>query len=309
MKLIVVMATYNGVRYIEEQTQSILAGQVRPSRLVIRDDHSHDRTLEIAQKLADTSTTDVEFDIRKNKTGLGAAKNFLSMLNELPKDTGYVAFSDQDDIWEPWKLKRGIEFLSPERVGDQPALYCSRQKLVDEQGNCIKLSPNYMHEPSFSNALVENIATGCTTIINRRALNIIQESSHPLPDIEFHDWWLNLIISGVGGKVIFDSEPGIKYRQHTSNVQGARVSLLASMKTLIKRQLSGQLKNQIERNLKAASKVDGKFTSANRKKLKAFQKARNSNFTQRVDYLRSSSIYRQTWLDDLVMRIMILIGA
>lgn len=307
MKLIVVMATYNGARYIEEQTQSILAGQVRPSRLVIRDDHSHDRTLEIAQKLADTSTTDVEFDIRKNKTGLGAANNFLSMLNELPKDTDYVAFSDQDDIWEPWKLKRGIEFLSHER--DQPALYCSRQQLVDDQGNNIKLSPNYMHEPSFSNALVENIVTGCTTIINRRALNTIQELSQPLPDIAFHDWWLNLIISGVGGKVIFDSEPSIKYRQHNDNVHGARVSLLASFKTLIKRQLSGQLKDQIERNIKAASKVDGKFTPANRKKLKAFQKARSSNFTQRVSYLRSSSIYRQTWLDDVVMRMMILIGA
>ena len=309
MKLIVVMATYNGAHYIEEQIHSILTGQVCPSQLVIRDDHSQDRTLDIAQRLADTTTTDVEFDIRKNKTGLGAANNFLSMLNELPKDTDYVAFSDQDDIWQPWKLKRAIEFLSHERVGDQPALYCSRQQLVDEEGNNIKLSPNYMHEPSFSNALVENIATGCTAMINRRALNIIQESSYPLPNVEFHDWWLNLIISGVGGEVIFDSEPGIKYRQHTSNVQGARVSLLASMKTLIKRQLSGQLKNQIERNIKAASKVDGTFTPANRKKLKAFQKARNSNFTQRVSYLRSSSIYRQTWLDDLVMRMMILIGA
>ena len=64
------MATYNGARYIEEQTQSILAGQVRPSRLVIRDDHSQDRILELAQKLADTSATDVEFDIRKNKRGV-----------------------------------------------------------------------------------------------------------------------------------------------------------------------------------------------------------------------------------------------
>jgi glycosyltransferase involved in cell wall biosynthesis len=303
------MATYNGAPYIDEQIRSILAGQVRPSRLVIRDDHSHDKTLELAQKLAATSPSGVEFDIRKNKTGLGAAKNFLSILNELPDDTDFVAFSDQDDIWEPWKLKRAIQLLSDEEIGDQPALYCSRQQLVDEQGHSIKLSPNYKRQPSFSNALVENIATGCTVLINRRALSIAQALSHPLPDIGFHDWWLNLIITGVGGKVIFDSEPSIKYRQHSTNVRGARVSLLAGLNTRIKRQMSGQLRDQIERNLKAASKVGDKFTPANRKKLESFQKARHSNFTQRLNYLRSTSIYRQTRLDDLIMKILLLIRA
>jgi len=309
LKLVVVMATYNGAPYIDEQIRSILTGQIRPNQLIIRDDHSHDKTLELAHKLAATSTSDVEFDIRKNQTGLGAAKNFLSILNELPNDTDFVAFSDQDDIWEPWKLKRAVQFLSDEKIGEQPALYCSRQQLVDEQGQNIKLSRNFKHQPSFSNVLVENIATGCTVLINRRALNIIQEVSQPLPDIAFHDWWLNLIISGVGGKVIFDSKPGIKYRQHDANVRGGQVSLLAGLKTRIKRQIAVQLRDQIERNIKAASKVDEKFTPTNRKKLDAFRKARNSNFTQRVTYLRSASIYRQSRLDDIVMKMLLLVGA
>ncbi|RUM94188.1 MAG: hypothetical protein DSZ28_04510 [Thiothrix sp.] len=309
MKLVVVMATYNGAPYIDEQIHSIIAGELQPSRLVIRDDRSCDKTLELAKKLAASTTSDVEFDIKKNKTSLGAARNFLSTLNEIPSDTDFVAFSDQDDIWKPWKLKRAVRFLSENQIGDQPALYCSRQQLVDEQGHSIKLSPDYSHQPSFSNVLVENIATGCTTLINRRALNIVQELSHPLPDIEFHDWWLNLIISGVGGKVIFDSKPSIKYRQHSNNVRGARTSLYTGLKMRIKRQVSGQLKNQIERNIKAAAKVDNKFTPTNRKQLEAFQKARKGNIAQRANYLRTASIYRQTRMDDLIMKILLLAGA
>jgi hypothetical protein len=144
------------------------------------------------------------------------------MLQESTPKASYVAFSDQDDIWHLDKLEKGIRALAAKEDGDCPAPYCTRQFLVDASGQPIGLSPDYRRPPSFNNALVENIETGCTMIVNQPVVELVK--SLPLPDVVFHDWWLYLLVTGVGGKVVFDPEPGIDYRQHGKNLVGSTAS-------------------------------------------------------------------------------------
>ncbi len=110
-------------------------------------------------------------------------------------------------------------------------MYCSRLEYVDESLRHL----GYSRIPSrmgFSNALVENVATGCTIVLNRQARNLITQNfpRHAL----LHDWWSYLVISAFG-KVDFDPRPAIKYRQHSNNRVGATTSHAESLKRRFER--------------------------------------------------------------------------
>ncbi|MCF6322294.1 MAG: glycosyltransferase family 2 protein [Rhizobiaceae bacterium] len=297
MSLVVVIATYNGAPYIEQQILSILGGSLVPDRLIIRDDHSNDATLDIVAQLSKNS--EVKFDIKKNPTRLGSTLNFLTMLKQIPRDVNFVALSDQDDIWEPWKLEKSMEKLAS--TGDsRPALYCSRQQLVNAEGKSIKLSPANIRGPSFANALVENIVSGCTSVINRSTLNLIHDLE--TPDVFFHDWWLYLIVSGCGGNVFFDSKPGIRYRQHSANIAGSPVNFFQNLKGRFRRQISGQSRELIGRNTAALLKASQILTDENNNLLNKFEQARNANLSQRMAYAYKTPLHRQTTIDSAIMR-------
>jgi hypothetical protein len=223
----------------------------------------------------------------------------------VPKDIDFVAFSDQDDIWQPWKLKRAIAHLSSISQS-KPAAYCSRQQLVDQNAQKLRLSPAHKYGPSFANALVENIMTGCTVVLNRDALNLAQKQN--IPDVKFHDWWLYLFISGVGGYVYFDPKPGILYRQHGGNVAGSPVSRVENFKARLKRQFLGQSKNLITLNLAAAAQFSPLLTAHNRQLLQDFTQARKGTMRQRISFLIQNPVYRQTKIDSAIMRLLYLLN-
>jgi len=103
-----------------------------------------------------------------------------------------------------------------------PLLYCSDTYLTDEQLNIIK-KDNKMPRPTWGNALVQNICTGCTAVMNKRLRDIVKETSPQ--NIIMHDWWLYLTAE-LYGEVCYDNEAHVKYRQHGNNAYGAKVSKL-----------------------------------------------------------------------------------
>ena len=149
----------------------------------------------------------------------GAMGNFFTLLAHAPSGARY-AFCDQDDVWLPNKLMRAVRTF---RGYDEkmPTLYCSRQVIVDEILARLGLSPDVPRPPSLSNALVQNIATGNTVVINEAARRVILAT--PAPANSFHDWWSYIVVTAVGGAVIFDRRPSILYRQHRLNAVGARL--------------------------------------------------------------------------------------
>lgn len=214
---VVLLATFNGEAFLAEQLRSLRDQRDEDWVLVVRDDLSTDRTPFILEAFAANCRPGQVVRLPEGPARLGALGNFLALLAQAPPGRRY-AFCDQDDVWLPDKLLRASRALAGEAV-DRPALYCARQRLVDgkleEQG----LSPPIPRPASLRNAFVQNIATGCTVVLNEAARQAILAT--PPPAITLHDWWAYLVTTAVGGHVIVDPHPVILYRQHGANVVGA----------------------------------------------------------------------------------------
>lgn len=209
-RVVVLMSTYNGERYVREQLCSVLAQLPKHGRILVRDDGSQDGTVATIEALQDP-----RIHVSRGPN-CGFGRSFLTLLAAAPPDADMVMFADQDDLWLPGKVGRAWQHLLV--LQDRPALYGSVQMLVDAALRPLRRTPPWPREPSFANALTENIITGCTAAINRPALLLLQRAGVP-DGVFFHDWWLYLVISAFGS-VVHDDEPTLLYRQHGANVIG-----------------------------------------------------------------------------------------
>lgn len=213
MKLAILMATYNGENYLQEQIESILQQKVDiPFDLIVRDDGSTDGTVQLLE--AYRAKGALTYYTGEN---LGAAKSFIHLLRTNP-GYDFYAFSDQDDVWNPDKLNKGLRAIA-ELSG--PALYCTNAELVsaDLQSfgrNTHRATPTY----NLVSALcLASCAQGCTSVFNSALAQVIQ--SHAMPNVFImHDSLVTCLCMLIGGKIIYDPIPSIKYRMHGSNVFG-----------------------------------------------------------------------------------------
>ncbi len=218
-QIAILLATYNGAKYIREQLDSLFQQSCDDFHLYIRDDGSKDDTLKIVeeyrQKFSDRIT--VLEDSQKHK---GAAKSFMTLLQEA--DSDYYMFCDQDDIWLPTKVEKTLARMK-EIEGTAPVLVATDLKVVDEQLSPIKDSFNadlkidvFRKHPEL--ICVRHVVTGCTMMFNRAA----KEASLPMsPRATMHDEWVALSVHFKGGIISILDETTILYRQHTSNTLGA----------------------------------------------------------------------------------------
>jgi hypothetical protein len=146
---------------------------------------------------------------------LGPLRSFWWQLQHAPADGAPVAFCDQDDVWLPGKLARAAALLAAH--AEEPAMYCGRARLVDANLRPIGLSPLPRRAVGFANALVENVAIGCTVVLNARARALLLRAM-PTKAL-MHDWWAYLVLSALG-RVVYDPEVHVLYRQHGANVTG-----------------------------------------------------------------------------------------
>jgi glycosyltransferase involved in cell wall biosynthesis len=209
-RVVVLMSTYNGARYVAEQLRSILEQLPADGLVLVRDDGSQDDTVQVVQALRDPRVSVTQ------GLNLGFGASFLTLLGLVPKDAGLVLFSDQDDVWLPGKIARAGAALAG--FGERPALYGSAQILVDETLRPIQATPPWPSGPTFQGALTENMITGCTAALNRAAVDVLQQAG-TAAGVRFHDWWCYVVISALG-EVVLDGEPTLLYRQHGRNQIG-----------------------------------------------------------------------------------------
>lgn len=203
MTVEVLMSTYNGEKYIQEQVESILK-QTIPVHITVRDDGSKDSTVKILQNYDRVNV--IKGD------NLGSTESFLTLIDSAP-EADYYAFSDQDDVWDAEKIEIAVKALV--NYKDKPSIYSGNTRLVDGDLNFIKdetLNPI----TTLGSAIVKNYATGCTVVFNRKLMDELKKY-HPV-GIPFHDWWVNLVSLSVGGVSIYDVKPHMSYRQHGNNV-------------------------------------------------------------------------------------------
>jgi glycosyltransferase involved in cell wall biosynthesis len=209
-KIIILLSSWNGEKYIYDLLNSILNQIFSGDALIlIRDDGSTDSTIKIIENL-----NDHRIKLFKGKN-IGVKKSFFELV-ELSKSfkPDFIVFADQDDIWIQGKIQRAIDLLSNL---NGPALYCSALTLVDQDLNHLSYY-DYKYKLSLESSLLSNCCTGCTCVINKDLLNIIK----PPKDyslIFMHDWWM-YATAILYGTVVYDKESFIMYRQHSSNQVG-----------------------------------------------------------------------------------------
>ena len=306
-RLTILMATYNGERFLQDQLDSFSRQSFVDWDLWVSDDGSSDSTKIILNNYA-LEHKEQHLVCIIDGPRQDFVQNFLNLTCSCKSESEFFAFSDQDDIWENDKLQRAINWL--ETVSpDTPALYCSRTEIVDEDARPTT-PPTYSQlmkvAPSFSNALVQSIAGGNTMVFNKAAKQLIEFFGGSI-DVPSHDWWVYLLITGVGGKVYYDPVSTLLYRQHRKNVVGSNKSLGAKFVRL-KKFLDGSYKSYNEKNVYYLCKCSHLLTNENQERLAFFCKARNSSTLQRLKKLKKSRARRNGFLFNVALWIGVVIG-
>lgn len=224
--MIILMGSYNGAAYIEEQIQSIQQQTIQDWQLIVRDDNSSDHTRELVQQYADQ---DSRIKLLEDYSHKGVINNFGELLNYAKNHTQaeYYAFADQDDVWLPEKLDRSINKISESNSNDIPSLVFTDVNVVDTHLNT--LTPSYLAMLGFDekNSMDikqlcwKNIAPGCACLFNKKFFELLK----PLPEskkIIMHDAYLVQVAASCG-KLEYVNQPLMLYRQHGKNEAGANI--------------------------------------------------------------------------------------
>lgn len=217
-KAAILMSTFNGAEFLSEQLNSLMKQSHNDIEIFIRDDGSVDETIEIIEEYRN-KYKNIHFFKGEN---IGFIKSFFELLRVSGNEFDYYFFCDQDDVWLEKKVSRAIDLLSKVDV-DIPSLYFSRLQCVDKNLNFLRMSDVYAdRDIGFGNAMVQNLATGCSVCFNKKARCLVVENGFPSNCLA-HDWWMYLVVSCFG-KVVFDKKSFILYRQHEKNTIGMGVT-------------------------------------------------------------------------------------
>ena len=208
MRVNILLSTFNGELYLEELLRSLEKQTSSNINIIIRDDGSTDKTCCILNEYV-KSNHNIEVIFGKN---IGVIRSFYSLLKMSDFYGELYAFCDQDDVWLPDKIERAVSMLKKE--SKEMTLYCSGLEYVTSELAYI----NRTRMPfciGFENAIVENIAIGCTSVFDHSLRGKFLEASPS--SMLMHDWWMYMLASTYG-HVIFDEYYGILYRQHNLSV-------------------------------------------------------------------------------------------
>lgn len=226
----VLVATFNGERFLKPLIESLLAQSI-PVSILIRDDGSSDTTPSIIGSYVREHPGRIR-QVIHDGTGCGAARNFSKLL--AASDARYVMLADQDDIWDLDKVSVSLAAmcqLEGQFETDTPLLTYTDLRVVDEDMRI--LSPSLFDyqglrrsRHGIADLLGQNIVTGCTLMLNRA----LCEKATPVPDAAvMHDWWIALIASSQG-HIAFIDRATLSYRQHGTNTLGAQQGGLHMMR-------------------------------------------------------------------------------
>lgn len=217
-KIDVLLATYNGEKYLKEQIESILKQTYKNIRLIISDDNSQDGTRQI---LKDYENKDNRITVYYQEKNLGYIKNFEFLLKQVQSD--YYMLSDQDDVWLPEKIEKSMETLKQNDAdlvfGDLEVVDENLKTIYNSFGDFMLLNRKINKcIDSYEVNYLYNCVTGCTVLSKKKLLDDIL----PIPNNSkylVHDHWIALMV-GLKGKLAYMPEKYIKYRQHGNNQIG-----------------------------------------------------------------------------------------
>lgn len=295
MRIEVLLATHNGERYIDQFLDSLKNQNGVEIDLVVSDDSSSDKTLEIVDSYAKTfrSTTVIK------GPNLGAKNNFAHLINF--SNSNFSAFADQDDIWLPNHLKHSIDKL--EKHVRTPALVFSKVIEFSELGNN-RIWPQIGNTPNLSALLTENLARGCTVVFNRQLADLLKNSN--FENVYMHDWW-SILVAKTCGTVEFINEPTVMYRIHDNNEIGVRKPHLTRLRLFRARYFRDQEWLPGDQAKLLLAQFANHMTNQNQIYVQTFANLDLITFKKRYQFLfKATQSLRQSKIENLLLKLTLL---
>lgn len=291
----VLLSTYNGGNYLEEQLQSLKIQKNVKLTIFVIDDNSEDNTCDIIKK------SNLKIHLFKSKGYRDPVKNFLYLIKKSPSNFDYYCFCDQDDYWLKNKLSYCI-FIMKYKKAD---IVGSRTFITNKNLKIINISKKFI--PSFKNSILQSIAGGNTLVWNNSFHNFLKNFNNHNP--ASHDWYLYQISLLYNFSFYFINKPTILYRQHGKNLVGHNLGLLNNIKRLLLG-LRGRYRMWHEMNEDHLINVNlNQVNKKNYEIVKSFYFYRSQGlFKKKLNILFSLNIRRQNFLDNIFLFIAILLN-
>jgi glycosyltransferase involved in cell wall biosynthesis len=220
----ILLSTYNGEKYLPELLSSLISQHYSNYEIHVRDDGSTDSTKEILKSF---QALHQRIHVVHGEN-IGCVSSFLTLLRSV--EASILMFCDQDDVWLPSKVSTAVHFLVEIGIS-HPILFHSDLVVADQFLNTI--APSFMQHQgitfpaahSLEVLVVQNCVVGCTAAITSSLAGIVRTTPVDESDIAMHDWWLALIAK-TQGQLVFSSKAEILYRQHATNISGAKTQTL-----------------------------------------------------------------------------------
>lgn len=225
-KVLVLLATYNGEKYLKEQLDSILNQEQVEVKILVRDDGSTDGTCSILEKYKGEK---LDFYIGDN---VGPAKAFLSLINDSYKEYSFYAYADQDDVWNSEKLIKCINKIKGNK-SNKPALCMSTYDVVDENLNYVYTrNMEFEREINLFETIMYRSPSGCTMVFDKKLRDIMLDKQPK--SIRMHDFWTLLTAQVHKADILTIDESLMKYRIHGENTVGLSPKFLKRIKRLFR---------------------------------------------------------------------------
>jgi glycosyltransferase involved in cell wall biosynthesis len=302
----ILLSTFNGTRFLTEQLASFAGQTHRGWRLLWRDDGSSDGTTALLDEFAGQYAPGQVAQSPTSGQHLGVFDSFMALIGDA-RDAPALALADQDDIWLPPKLERAVQALAKVQPG-RPALYCTSLTIVDAALRPVGASLKLRHPPGFPGALLQNVASGCTMVLNQAAARAVHTAARPAYRV--HDWWIYLLVAAIGGEILFDDTPMTLYRQHEANSIGASWSapLLRRLIGALFRG-TGPYNVLLRQLLDALHRNEAMLTPQNARALRRIRAAFLGPWWRRITLLAMPGFRRQTRSQTLSLALCLLLGS
>lgn len=309
-KIKILLACYNGEKYISTQLDSIINQTYLNWEMFISDDGSTDNTVAIVNEYCKKDNR--IHTINEGLTKQGACQNFGNLLKTaLDIEWDFVMFADQDDFWYENKIQLTLDsMLDGGNFNKVPKLVYTDFEYADDQLNPLPKETDHnisaWKEPTLQRLLAQNNIYGCTMMINR----LLAEKAIPIPSsAENHDYWVSMVAASLG-EIVHIKKRTILYRQHANNVSGhySNNSLKKRFQRYYKR--NAQLEKMMRTRFEMAGELHNRFykdiSEPNQKLLLGYSNFENQNGIERVSFCFKKGIEKDSFLQSLAFYYLLL---
>lgn len=303
-RIIVLLSSYNGEKYIETQLDSILNQKTDAKvDIIVRDDGSTDGTIGILRRYAE------EHDNITVKEGenVGFVRSFFTLIKDAP-EADYYSLSDQDDKWLPDKLQCAIDAIRKAESSSPgiPLLYGSSSFLVKDDLKPIGETQKQIRPMTVFNTMIQDILPGHTQVFNSELQKIIREIPIEYDRIYAHDLFL-LNIAAIRGRVVFDNRSHTLYRQYSEAVLGYGIGPVQWIRKRLQRLKKGDGRTIARQMQYVAELEQSNLKSGERNEISSFLICRQGFFS-RLKYMLKTRFYRQKRIESVLFRVAYIAG-